>query len=55
MVLAIHVLLYRQGVDARDKRGHDGGACERGLESIEVSAAIPHERTPYFELILCRS
>jgi hypothetical protein len=22
---AIHVLLWRQGVDARDKRGHDGG------------------------------
>jgi len=24
-VLAIHALLWRQGVDARDKRGHDGG------------------------------
>jgi hypothetical protein len=24
-VPAIHALLWRQGVDARDKRGHDGG------------------------------
>jgi hypothetical protein len=24
-VPAIHVLLWCQGVDARDKRGHDGG------------------------------
>jgi hypothetical protein len=25
-VPAVHVLLWCQGVDARDKRGHDGGA-----------------------------
>src|SRR6185369_4013851 len=27
LVPAIHALLWRQGVDARDKRGHDGGDC----------------------------
>ena len=25
LVPAIHALLWSQGVDARDKRGHDGG------------------------------
>ena len=33
LVPAIHALLWRQGVDARDKRGHDGG--ELGMRKLQ--------------------
>ena len=32
-----------------------GAMLKLSLESIEVSATIPNERTPQFELFLCRS
>jgi hypothetical protein len=38
-VPAIHAFGYGQGVDARDKRGHDGG--DAGAGKLETALDIP--------------
>jgi hypothetical protein len=43
-VPAIHALLHSQGVDARDKRGHDDGWFSAGGVAAKILAVMMHGR-----------
>src|SRR5438270_6815075 len=45
VVPAIHDLLWCQGVDARDKRGHDGGDCCKSCGKCARAPTDGHQGT----------